>query len=319
MKQKIMLIGEPMGLMIAKEEANLEDVRNFTSSIAGAEYNVAIGLTRLGHHVDYMTKLGNDAFGKKILKGLHENSISDERVFMSGDHVTGFMLKAKTSHGDPDICYYRKNSAASTLCIDDVKDIDISQYAALHMTGIFPPLSKNCRETALYLMKKAKEAGIITFFDPNLRPQLWESQEVMATTLNELADYADYVLPGYKEGEILCGSSDPDKIAEFYLNKGAKAVIVKTGADGAVGFTKNERIHSYTYPTDYIVDTVGAGDGFAVGFISGTLEKLHFEKRLQRANAIGTMQILSPSDNEDLPTRDQLAEFISKNKQGKIK
>ena len=83
------------------------------------------------------------------------------------NYSTGFMLKGKNSHGDPEICYYRKNSAASTLTIDDVKDIDMTEYSALHMTGIFPPLSETCLETAEYLMKKAKSCGITVFFDPN--------------------------------------------------------------------------------------------------------------------------------------------------------
>ena len=311
---KILLIGEPMGLLISCEEKKLEDVRNFISSIAGAEYNVALGLTRLEHTADYITKLGTDTFGKKILNALNENNISTDNVVIDGKYSTGFMLKGKNSHGDPEICYYRKNSATSSLTIDDVKDIDINQYSALHMTGIFPPLSDNCLEVAEYLMKKAKNAGVKVFFDPNLRPQLWKSIEFMKKTLNHLAQYCDYILPGYKEGEILCGSSDPEKIAQFYLNMGISTVIVKNGADGAIGFTKDGSVTSPAAYVETIVDTVGAGDGFAVGIISGVCEGLSLKDCLIRANAIGGLQIMSQSDNEDLPDRNKLDKFISNNK-----
>ena len=61
----------------------------------------------------------------------------------------------------------------------------------------------------------------------------------MTETLNKLAEYCDYILPGYKEGEILCGSAQPQKIADFYLNKGVNTVIVKNGPEGAIGFRNN--------------------------------------------------------------------------------
>ena len=68
MRKTVMLIGEPMGLFIAKETGHLEDINEFTTAIAGAEINVSIGLKRLDHNVIYITKLGRDPFGKKVEK-----------------------------------------------------------------------------------------------------------------------------------------------------------------------------------------------------------------------------------------------------------
>lgn len=311
MKNKIMLAGEPMGLFIAEEEALLEDVRHFSTSVAGAEFNVAIGLARLNHPVGYLTKLGDDPFGRQVAKEMERNAIQTSMVLRSSDHTTGFMLKSKTSHGDPDIYYYRKNSAASTLSLQDLNALDFSDYCALHMTGILPALSDSTRECSYRLIQKAKESGLTVFFDPNLRPQLWPDQETMIQTINELASMADFVLPGEKEGEILCGSKDPEKIADFYLKKGAKAVIVKIGPRGAYAATKTESFLSPTYPAEKIVDTVGAGDGFAAGVISAIVEGLTLEEAVRRGNAIGTIQIMNISDNEGLPTRDELDRFMA--------
>ena len=61
-----------------------------------------------------------------------------------------------------------------------------------------------------------------------------------------------------------------------------------------------------------VEDTVGAGDGFAVGVLSGYLEKISVEQMIQRGNAIGAMQVMSISDNDALPTREQLAAFMEK-------
>lgn len=308
--KKILLAGEPMGLFIAQEEKPLEEVGSFSAAIAGAEYNVAVGLTRLGHQVGYLTRLGNDPFGKKILSAMEENHIDSSLIQMDDTRSTGFMLKGKTSHGDPSIFYFRKNSAASALSTADLESVDFSQYDILHMTGIFPPLSPSTREAAFAMMEKARKAGLTIFFDPNLRPSLWPDTQTMAECLNQLASMADYVLPGYKEGEILMGSRDSEKIADYYLNQGAKGVVVKTGAKGAFAASAEGRFQVPTFQEREIVDTVGAGDGFACGVISGIAEGLFLREAVLRGNAIGTLQIMSPGDNEGLPNREELAQFM---------
>lgn len=301
-----------MGLFIAQEEALLEDVRHFSTSVAGAEFNVAVGLTRLGFTVGYLSKLGNDPFGKQILKVMKENGIDASMTVTTDVYQTGFMLKSKTSHGDPDIYYYRKGSAASTISVEDVNKIDWKEWDALHTSGILPATSTSAHEATVYLMKRAKECGVPVFFDPNLRPQLWETEEKMIRAINEMACIADYVMPGENEGLILCGSKNPRKIADYYLSKGVKTVIVKVGAEGAWAFTAEEEMHVPSYQHGPIVDTVGAGDGFAVGVESALLEGESLEDALMRGNAIGTIQIMNCSDNEGLPNKEELERFMEK-------
>lgn len=310
MAKRILTLGEPMGLFIAQEEAKLEDVRHFTTSVAGAEFNVAVGLTRLGHKAGYFTKLGRDPFGKMIINVMKENGIDTSMTILTDSRQTGFMMKSKTSHGDPDIYYFRKNSAASTISVDDVKTVDLASYDALHTSGILPATSETAYEASDYIIRSARKARIPVFFDPNLRPQLWKDQKTMIEGVNHLAFSADYVMPGENEGEILCGTKDPEKIADFYLKKGVRCVIVKVGAEGAWAFTENEKLHVNSYTHGPIVDTVGAGDGFAAGVESALLEGLSLKDALLRGNAIGTIQIMNPSDNEGLPNREELHRFM---------
>ncbi len=313
MKTGLILAGEPMGLLIAQSEGSLDSVSGYDLAVAGAEFNVAIGTARLKHKVTYITKLGNDPFGKRIIRVLNENKIGNEFVSFSDERTTGFMLKGRVSKGDPDIFYFRKNSAASTLNVDDVANIDMTAYSNIHLTGILPALSQDTKKAVFKMIEKAKEAGLFISFDPNLRPQLWASQDEMVATINELASYADIVLPGQAEGKILVGTEDARAINDFYLNNGAKICVTKCGAKGAYVTTKDGESYMVDgYKVEKVVDTVGAGDGFATGVVTGLMEGLPMKDAVKRGTAIGAIQVMSRGDNEGLPTREQLAAFMNK-------
>ena len=93
---KIILMGEPMGLFMANETGSLSEVNTFTASIAGAEYNVAVGLARLGHTPAYCTRLGFDPLGERILNGMRKNAIATDLNRYTYSAQTGFMMKGFT-------------------------------------------------------------------------------------------------------------------------------------------------------------------------------------------------------------------------------
>lgn len=301
-----------MALFIAEEEGTLDTVNKFTKALAGAEANVAIGLSRLGHTVKYVSKLGNDPFGKYIYEKLLEENIDVSSIKFTDEYPTGFMIKSKTSEGDPDIFYFRRGSAASHVTPDDI-DCDVSQLKHIHITGITAALSKDTLDTVYRMIQIGKENGIRISFDPNIRKSLWKSEDEMVSTLNDIAFKCDIVMPGIKEGFILTGSENPDDIADYYLNKGVKTVIIKIGDKGAYVKTKDESFTVSGYKVEKVVDTVGAGDGFATGVISGLLEGLTLKDAVKRGNAIGAIIIMSPGDNDGLPDREALDKFMKEN------
>ncbi|WP_225744740.1 sugar kinase [Marinilactibacillus sp. Marseille-P9653] len=308
----VLLLGEPMGLFSATEYGSLKEATSFNKSVAGAEINVGIGLSRLGHTVQYISKLGKDPIGEYIYEALEKEKIGTDYVTFDEIYRTGLMLKNKVKGDDPDTAYYRKGSAFSTLSVDDVNQIDFDQIKVLHVTGIPPALSASVREVTEHLMIKAKEAGTFITFDPNLRPALWASTEEMLEVLNTLATYADVVLPGVSEGETLMGSSGIEDIARFYHEKGAKIVITKSGSQGAFVSEKgNETVNVPGFKVEEVVDTVGAGDGFAVGILHAYLEGLSWKEAAKHANAIGSLQVQHAGDNEGLPTKMALTTYIT--------
>ncbi|MDK2807270.1 MAG: 2-dehydro-3-deoxygluconokinase [Thermoanaerobacterium sp.] len=301
-----------MALFIADEEGTLDKVSKFTKALAGAEANVAIGLSRLGHTVKYITKLGNDPFGKYIYEKLSEENIDVSSIKFTNEYPTGFMLKSKTSEGDPDIFYFRKGSAASHVTPNDI-DCDLDELKHIHITGITAALSKDTLDTLYRMIEIGKENGISISFDPNIRKSLWQSEDEMVSTLNDIASRCDIVMPGIKEGLILTGTENPDDIADYYLGRGVETVIIKIGDKGAYVKTKDESFTVSGYKVEKIVDTVGAGDGFATGVISGLLEGLTLKDAVKRGNAIGAIIIMSPGDNDGLPDREALDRFMKEN------
>jgi 2-dehydro-3-deoxygluconokinase len=157
-----------------------------------------------------------------------------------------------------------------------------------------------------------KKNGRPVSFDTNLRPTLWKSQEEMIEQINEVAFGSDYVLPGIAEGEILTGYKEPRDIASFYLDKGVKLVVIKLGPEGAFYKSTDDEGTVPGFKVEKVVDTVGAGDGFAVGVISGIIEGLPTYEAVLRGNAIGALAVQSPGDNDGYPTKSQLQEFITK-------
>ena len=306
----VITIGEAMAMFVATETGDLADAEHFVKRVAGAELNVATGLARLGMNVCWISRVGDDSFGRFVLNSLKKENIDTRGVTVDGRFATGYQLKSKAENGtDPIVEYFRKGSAASHLSTDDFHAAAFNEARHLHLSGVAAALSSTSYELLEHAAAAMKAQGKTISFDPNLRPVLWKSEAEMVEKLNRLAFQADWVLPGLKEGVILTGQQSPEGIADFYLQRGVKAVVIKTGPDGAWYKTASgEQGAVAPVKVDNVVDTVGAGDGFAVGVISALLEGKTLQQAVQRGNKIGSLAIQVPGDSEGLPTREGLGE-----------
>lgn len=313
---EFLTIGEPIALFGSEEvDKSLREACHFQKFLAGAEVNVAVGVSRLGHSTEYITRLGKDPFGEFIVDQLQENQVGTNYIDETADYWTAFQLKDRVSEGDPSIFYFRKGSAAAHFDKAVLDQIDFSDTKMAHLSGIFPAISEQALDAFQHLVALLEKNQIRTTFDPNLRPQLWASTEKMVTTINGLASHAEIILPGINEGEILMGSRDPEAIADFYLANGeaTQTVIVKLGTEGA--YVKQKDGTSFTVPgfkVEKVIDTVGAGDGFAAGLITALMEGESLETAVIRANAVGALAVQAPGDNDGYPTPAELAEFLEK-------
>jgi len=306
----ILSFGETMAMFVAEQAGELASVGAFHKRIAGADSNVAIGLSRLGFKVAWLSRVGADSLGRFVIDTLEQEGLDCRHVDIDAAHPTGFQLKSRTEDGsDPAVEYFRRGSAASHLSPHSIVP-ELLKARHLHATGIPPALSETARQMSFELMSRMRQAGRSVSFDPNLRPSLWASERQMISEINRLAALAHWVLPGLSEGRLLTGFEDPADIAAFYLDQGAEAVAIKLGPHGAYYRTHLDAGFVAGVPVETVVDTVGAGDGFAVGMISALLENHSFADAVKRANWIGSRAVQSRGDMEGLPSRAEMsAEF----------
>lgn len=307
----VVTLGETMVLFTPESSGYMRYVHNYSRKFGGCEANLAIGLSRLGHQSGWISKVGDDEFGKGMVSFIRGEGVDTSFVKTDSEAPTGIYFKELRREDDVRVYYYRKGSAASRLTPDDLDEAYIAQAKYLFISGITPALSDSCYETIMESIRLAKKNGLQVVFDPNLRRKLW-SEEKARKVLLEIAAKSDIILPGIAEGEFLFGVDAPELIAEQFIELGAALVVLKLGADGAFYMTK-EQESKYVpgFYVENVVDPVGAGDGFDAGFLSGLLDGLSLYEATRRANAVGAMVTMINGDSEGVPDKQDLEQFIN--------
>ena len=311
----VVTIGESMVLFQPMGDKGIKYEPLFTKSLAGAESNVAIGLTRLGKKVRWISKLGKDSFGNFILSTLTGEGVDVSKAIRDKRFPTAVYFKETKSFGDPDVYYYRKNSAASHMEPSDVCMEWMEGARHLHVTGITPALSENAAAMIRKTMELAKEMGLTVSFDPNLRRKLWSEEEARRVLLS-LIPLCDVFLPGVEEAQFLLGHQSIEDYGKMFLEMGPKIVALKLGEEGSIGFIEGNTVKAAPHVVKNVIDTVGAGDAFAAGFLSVFLDEpadmtsSSLNKALNRANIFGALATQFRGDWEGIPTLDELNALV---------
>ena len=295
----------------ASVEGDLRTATHFTRFPGGADLNVAVGLTRLGVRTTWASVLGNDAHGDYLADAVGQLGMTP--LVRRADGPTALMFKAGGADGDPEVLQVRHASAfarhAEELLTSDVLALDGVQH--VHLTGIVLGISPAAQAAALTLLDAAVNAGLSVSFDPNLRLNLWPDQEEMRGMINTVAARATVLMPGLVEGRLLTGASEPDDIAQFYLSRGVQEVVIKLGAAGARGWTADGgTARSRLFPVSPI-DTVGAGDGFAAGYLAAFLCGGSLQARLDQGAAVGALVTTRRGDLSAMPRRPEVNALLN--------
>lgn len=270
-------VGETMVAFVGEEGSD-----TYRAVPAGAESNVAAGMARLGCRVQWVSRLGDDALGRRLEDAIRGAGVEVQAV-RDDVHPTGALVK-HVDAGRSAVQYYRSQSAARLLSRLDLDRMARSEW--IHVTGITPALSASAADLVEAIMDR--EAGVARVsFDVNLRPVLWPDLETAAETLCSLARRADLVFIGDDEAEQLLGSSDVDVVGAALLARDDQQIVLKRGPDAATVVMAGSSVSETPLPVD-VVDLVGAGDAFAAGYLAAGVFGWSPRDRLRLAHLVAS-------------------------------
>lgn len=282
-------LGESMALFVPAEPGPAHEVTTWLRTVGGAESNVACHLARLGWHSRWVSALGQDAFGRAILDRISSFGVDVADVATDEHRPTGLYVKEADAAGST-VRYFRRGSAASGMGPELLERLNLERTALIHVSGITAALSESCLELLTAILDPWRGDRLVSF-DLNWRPALWRNKDT--SVLAELANKADLVLVGADEAEALWGVGDPAAIRELLPEP--RTLVVKQAEHGA---TMIENGHTWFQPALRVdvVEPVGAGDAFAAGFLSSTLDGEEPVRRLRRGHLCAVGSLLTRDD-----------------------
>jgi 2-dehydro-3-deoxygluconokinase len=256
-------IGETMIQLVPNPLVSLEEALSLQVDLGGAESNVAIHLAQLGMASEWVGDLGDDVFGRRIVRALRAAGVNTDDVRLSPDARTGIYFKDVGALGTT-VHYFRTDSAASRMGPEVWDRLSSSTYSGVHLTGVTAALSESCyRLLAVGLAERPLPSATYSF-DVNFRPQLWSASSA-APSLLELGRLCDTLFVGRDEAAILWGTETAVDIRGLFPS--VPSVIVKDGSQGATAFVGERQFFSPSLEID-VIEPIGAGDAFAAGYLA---------------------------------------------------
>ena len=286
---------------------------DISMTIGGDAINEATIITRLGHRVSLMSLIEDDIVGNYIEKFANDNNIITKDLKKKAGINTSINVGLVRADGERTFITNR-NGSLWKLDIDSINLDNIKDAKILSLASIFNnPLLNN--DALVKIFKRAKENNMIICADM-VKSRLNEGLE----DIKEALSYVDYFFPNYEEASELTGKEDLDNIADTFLSCGVKNVIIKTGKKGC--FIKNSELRkmipAFLKDSSVKIDTIGAGDNFVSGFISGLLRDEDIENCGLFGNAVAAVSIESIGATTGVKSRSQVEEMIKQYNQKNI-
>jgi 2-dehydro-3-deoxygluconokinase len=301
----VLLAGEMMAVLRARQPLRLGGQVNL--SVAGSEGNVAIGMARLGMPVRFAGRVGADELGALVLRTFKAEGVDVSACRTDADAPTGLFLLEPGPGGRSRAIYHRRGSAGSNFSVADADAAWDSDVDLLVLSGITPALSPESRAATERLLARAREAGVPVAFLINHRTALWADGPAAAQVLAPLAAQATVVLASESELALIGGpgATEADTAAGL-LASGVSEVVVTRGAAGATGWARQKTFGIKAVPIT-AVDTIGAGDAFAAGYLTARRTGQPVPDCLALGARVAAFAVASHGDWEGLPSPQDVA------------
>jgi len=300
----IVALGEAM---IEFNQTNA-DARAYVQGFGGDTSNALIAAARQGAKGAYVTKLGDDTFGRMLLQLWHDENVDTEGVAIDAAAPTGTYFVSHGTHGHT-FSYLRAGSAASQIRPSDVPAALVERARILHVSGISQAISASATDTVFHAINVARAAQIKVSYDPNLRLKLWPIDRARAIICATIP-LTDYFLPSLDDVRLVCGEDDPAAILNWCQRQGARTVVLKMGKEGSWVSKGEARTRIMAYPVE-AVDATGAGDCFDGSLLARLAAGDDVVTAARWASAAAALTTTGYGAVAPLPTTDRVAQFLA--------
>ncbi len=298
-------LGEPL---LEFAERGDDGAPTYLAGFGGDTSNATIAAARQGAACGYVTRLGTDVFGDRFVALWNGEGVSTEHVERDPEAPTGVYFISYDEGGHA-FTYYRRGSAASRARPEGLPLAAIARARLLHLSGISQAISDSACDATFAAVAHAREAGTLVSYDPNLRLKLWPLARARAIVL-ETVSQSDVVLPSLEDAVQLLGGTDPDALVDTFLARGAKTVVLKLGAEGALVADADGR-HRVPGHRVATVDATGAGDTFDGAFLAERLRGAGLHDAARYANAAAALSTTGHGAVAPIPRRAAVEAFLA--------
>lgn len=314
----VVCVGEALVDLLPNRRGPLEEVESFHRCVGGAPANVAVGLARLRSRVGFLGLVGDDPFGRYLIKQLSEEGIDTSAVYQTRGGKTGLTFISLSATGERSFFSYRDPAADILLALEHVDGASplLERAKVVHIGS--SSLSRDPARTATWrAVSLAKEHNCLLSCDPNLRLHIWSDPKEAIRMTHRLIGEADIIKLSDDEAELLYKTRDPQEAAARVHQEGPRVVAITLGPKGAFLSTKNFQEEQPAFAVE-VVDTTGAGDGFCAGMLSviapavgeardlSLLQKETLSLALQRGNRVGGAVVATLGATPGLPRLEDL-------------
>lgn len=289
----------------------LETVRHFRAAMGGSSANIAVGLARLGTPVRMLAAIPDDPLGWFLRTELERECVDTAGLQLVAGHNVSLCLTEVSPPQDFRQVFYRNDPADA--CLGWSPEI---QHALNHSQCLVTNGTSLCadpsRSTTSRALETARRLGLATVLDVDYRASSWPCPEAAGDAARAVWPWLDILIANADEMLLLAPGAragDEERIAGAALEAGLRIVIWKQGERGATAFTRSERVYVPAVSVP-VTSTVGAGDGFAAGFLYAFSRQLSLSECLEYANGCAAQVVMQVGCGEAMPATAELEAFV---------
>jgi 5-dehydro-2-deoxygluconokinase len=292
-------------LYAVEREVPLPQAKTFTRHLGGSSANIAVGLARLGVKVGIISAVGDDLLADYLLDFLKSEAVDTRFVRRIPGHGTSLCLtEISKEHGFRQVFYRHKPADAQvTIGDQEIKAITSGRMFITNGTSLQDGPSRAATQRAL---KAASEAGVQTVVDVDYRASSWTSPEEAGKAARAVLSNVRMLIANELEMQLLAGDGDRDANVAAMLLGGVSVVVCKLGDKGVEAHTPEGREVAAPEAVE-VVSTIGAGDGFASGFLFGVLSGRSLREALMLGNASAAVVVSRVSCSDAMPYLHEIA------------